>query len=184
MAKTDTSKLNAAYAARSKAMKTAADATEQEYIAQEKELKRDTTTALHDAYVQKIRSDYRQPQIDRAAGVTGGESINNQIGRENQYSAARTGLKLNRETELQALENKKQINRANLQADLADTQLSKESQLLEISEGDDDHQRQVYAQMMSTGYIPKDSAEAQKIADLFNVPLSSLQAYVAKINEK
>lgn len=184
MAKTDTSKLSAAYAARGKALRTAADATDQELIAKEKELQRDTTTALHDAYVQKIRAEYRQPQADRAAGITGGESINNQIGRENQYSAARTGLKLNRETEQQSLANQRKINRANLNAELADNQLSQESQMLEISQGDDDHKRQVYAQMLSTGYIPTDSAEAQEISRLFNVPLTSLKAYVDKINQK
>ena len=184
MSKTDTKKLQAAYAARNKALKTAADATEQEYIAKEKEIKRDTTAALQDAYVQKVRAAYRQPQADSAAGISGGQSIRNEISAENGYSDTRTGLKLGRETQLGSLDNQKKINRANLKADVASNNLSMESDLMNIQEQDDDHQRQVYAQMMSSGYIPKDSAEAQKIADLFGVPLSSLQAYIAKLNEK
>lgn len=182
--KTDTKKLQAAYIARNKALKTAADATEQEYIAKEKELKRDTSAALQDAYVQNIRASHRQAQADRAAGISGGQSIRNEISRENQYSYARTGLKLNRETELARIASQKKINRANANAEIASNNLTMESQMLDISEGDDDHQRQVYAQMMSGGYIPKDSAEVQKISALFGVPASSLQAYVAMINEK
>lgn len=183
MATTNTTKLKAAYTKRNKALQTAADATEQEYIAQEKEIKRDTSAALQDAYVQNIRAAQRQAQTDRAAGISGGQSIRNEISRENQYSDARTALKLNRETELASLSNQKKINQANTDAEIAANNLSMESQLLDISEADDDHQRQVYAQMMATGYIPKDASEVKRIAALFGVPESSLRAYVAKVNE-
>ena len=184
MAKTDVKKLQQAYATRNKALKTAADATERELIAKEKELQRDTSAALENAYIQNIRASHRAAQSDRAAGISGGESINRGIARENGYSGARTDLKLNRETDLASLNNQKAINRAEEQAEIAGNNLTMESQMLNISQGDDDHQRQVYAQMMSSGYIPKDGTEAQKIADLFGVPLSSLKAYVARINEK
>ncbi len=184
MATTNTTNLKKAYMARNAALQTAADATDKEYVAQEKEIQRDTTAALQDAYVQNIRAAQRQGQANRASGISGGQSILNEISRENQYSDARTGLTMNRETELGSIDNQRKINRATTDAEIAANNLSMESQLLDISEGDDDHKREVYAQMLSGGYIPSNAAEVQEMSKLFGIPQESLRAYVSKINQK
>ena len=172
--KTDTTALKAAYKKRAEAINTAAKATEEELVAQEKELQRDTQNALQNAYIEN----------DRAAGITGGQAIAGAISRENQYGAARTDLQLNRETGLQQLGVQRNLNKANTAADVAANELSLQGQLLNIDQNDEGYIRQTYASMLQGGYIPTDQTELNKMASLLGLPVESIRAYVNHINKK
>jgi len=153
-------------------------------VAQEKELQRDTTAALHNAYVENIRASQRAGQVNRAAGITGGQTIAADIARENRYGAARNDLKMNRETGLEAIDIQRKVNAANTAAQVAANDLTKESALFDVDQTDQGYTRSTYATMLQGGYIPKDAAEAQKMADMLGVSLDSLRAYVSQINKK
>ena len=182
--KTDTTALKAAYTKRNKALQSVGKATEQELVAQEKELQRDTSAALQNAYVENMRAAQRAGQLNRAAGITGGQAIAADISRENQYGAARADLKLNRETGLQQLQAQKALNKANTAADVAANDLSMQGQLLDIDRTDEGYVRQTYATMLQGGYIPKDNAELSKMAEYLGLPVESIRAYVNHINGK
>ncbi|MBR5782677.1 MAG: hypothetical protein IKY33_00455 [Clostridia bacterium] len=182
--KTDTTALKAAYAKKTKALKTLGSAADEELVAQEKELHRDTTAALQNAYVENIRASYRAGQANRAAGITGGQAIASDISRENQYGAARADIKLGRETGQQSIDNQRGINKANTAADVAANELAMESDLFGIEQTEQGHTRSTYATMLQSGYIPTGTDEAQKMADALGISLDSLRAYVARINSK
>lgn len=182
--KTDTAALKAAYTKRTKALQTAGKAAEQELVAQEKELQRDASAALQNAYVENVRASMREGQANRAAGITGGQAIAGAIGRENQYGATRTDIKLGRETSLSQLANQKKLQKANTAADVAANELSMQGQLIDIDQTDEGYVRQSYASMLQGGYIPSDQTELNKMASMLGLPVESIRAYVNHINGK
>ena len=182
--KTDTAALKAAYTKRNDALKKAGKAANEELVAQEKELQRDTSAALQNAYIENVRAAQRSGQLNRAAGITGGQAIAADISRENQYDAARTDLQLNRETGLSQIANQKKMQAANTEADVAANDLSLQGQLLNIEQNDEGYVRQTYASMLQGGYIPKDNAELTKMANYLGLPVESIKAYVNHINKK
>ena len=181
--KTDTTALKKAYTKQMKAQKTAGAAVQEELVAKEKELQRDTSAALQNAYVENVRASMREGQANRAAGITGGQAIAGKIGRENQYDAARTDIKLQGETGLQQIDIQKRLNQANTDANLAAIELSKQGNLMDIQRTDENYVRQTYATMLQGGYIPKDEAELDKMAEYLGLPKESIRAYVNHINK-
>lgn len=177
--KTNTAALEAAYKKRANALRTAAQASNEELVAQEKELKRDTQSALQNAYVENVRAAQREKQLNRAAGITGGQAIAGAISRENQYGAARTDLQLNRETGLGQLDLQRKLNDANAKADIAANDLSLQSDLAGIAQSDRSFNRSRAAELLSIGYVPGSAAETQQIADALGIPVESVRALIA-----
>ncbi len=182
--KTNTEELKKAYAKRNDALKQANNAQAAELDAQEKELRRDTRAALQNAYVENIRAAQRAGQVNRAAGITGGQAIAADIGRENLYGAARTDLILNRETGLGEIANQRAVNTANMNADVAANDIALKGQLLDIEQNDEGYVRQSYASMLQSGYIPQDSAELSKMAKYLGLSEDSIRNYVNYINKQ
>lgn len=180
--KTDTTELKKAYTERTKAIKKAGKAANVELDAQAKELGRDTSAALQNAYIENIRASQRAGQVNRAAGITGGQAIAADIGRENRYGAARTELMLNRDTGMQQIQNQRKLNDANTKADVAANDIAMQGQLLDIEQNDENYVRQTYASMLQGGYVPKDSAELTKMADYLGLPVETIRAYVNHLN--
>lgn len=182
--KTDTTELKKAYKKANQALKDAGKAANEELAAQEKELRRDTSAALQNAYVENIRAAQRSGQVNRAAGITGGQAIAADIGRENRYGAARTDLMMNRETGLGQIKNQRKLNDANTAADVASNKIALQGQLFDIKQNDENYVRQTYAAMLQNGYIPKDSAELTKMASYLGLPEGTIRTYVNYINNQ
>lgn len=177
--KTDSAALKAAYKKKAQAINTAAGAAEEELVAQEKELQRDTQSALQNAYIENVRAAQRSGQLNRAAGITGGQAVAADISRQNQYGAARTDLQLNRETGLQQINMQRTLNRANTEADVASNDLSLQSDLMGIAQTDRSFNRSRAAELLSIGYVPQSAAETQQLADALGIPVESVRALIA-----
>lgn len=173
-----TKQLEQAYDAYGKAIGKSYDAKKAEYDAAKEKTESDTRTALQDAYTEKIRADYRSGQQSRAAGVTGGAVIGEQIARDNAYLDSRVAAQLGREDSLSAIDRQIKMNDAERAAAMKSNEVSKSSALFNAGQTADNMLYDTYSSFLSAGYLPEKKEDQKAMSDSLGLTPEELSAFI------